>query len=79
MIVITRALSSVGFLFLGVVYSIGGRVIFEFGWTYLNGSSPYDWFLSLLGLCLFVHGMLSIVRSSIYCTGAYAAWKQEAK
>src|SRR2546429_4189571 len=74
-----RAFASVGLLFLGISYSIVGRIMFEFGWRYLNDVSPYDWFLSLLGLCLFVHGMLHIIRSSLYCMGAFAAWKLKVK
>jgi hypothetical protein len=70
-----RAFASVGLLFLGVSYSIVGRVMFDLGWRYLNDVFPYDWVLSLLGLCLFVHGMLFILRSSIYCIGALTAWK----
>jgi hypothetical protein len=69
-----RAFASAGLLFLGVSYSIVGRVMFDLGWRYLNDVSPFDLILSLLGLCLFVHGMLFILRSSIYFIGAFAAW-----
>jgi hypothetical protein len=71
--IVKRVLSSLGFLFLGAIYETGGAIAFELGWIYL--AFPYDWLISLMGVCVVAEGFRHLICSSIHGALALAEWK----